>query len=421
MRINHFILKLTLFIFWSVISQASFAQENFLPGYVISSKGDTVKGLIDYRNWINNPEKIFFKTDVGSASVFKPIDIKEFKVLDEIYVSGIVEIEVSKTDTKKLDFNSSFQIETDTVFLQTMIRGEKSLYFFENSQGVRNFYIKRNSDFDLLKYKKYLIKQGQNTAVAENKKYVNQLSVYLNACASIQSELGKTEYKHKDLENLFNSYYECGASEIEFQKKREDINTEFGILTGLSLTSLNFKSESIAYLDETNFSKSLNFTAGVFIDIIFPRSNNKWSLNNELTIASYKVEGHHLDFDSESIYTNSFTEFNYTYLKMNNMIRYHYPYNAILVFINAGISNGFRVAGDDSRIAESMYYSVENTREYKALEDSRRLEQGLLVGLGTKFKNYSVEIRAERGNGMSKISSLKSSTSRLYCLLGYRF
>ena len=39
----------------------SLAQSNYQPGKVVTSSGDTLRGVIDYQAWTVNPETIFFK------------------------------------------------------------------------------------------------------------------------------------------------------------------------------------------------------------------------------------------------------------------------------------------------------------------------------------------------------------------------
>ena len=49
----------------------SFAQSNFQPGYLVNSKGDTVKGYVDYRERSLNPTDFRFKTtDDGEAKKY---------------------------------------------------------------------------------------------------------------------------------------------------------------------------------------------------------------------------------------------------------------------------------------------------------------------------------------------------------------
>ena len=45
------------------------AQNSFKPGYIVTLKGDTTKGLVNYSEWSKNPDQIIFKKDAASAAV----------------------------------------------------------------------------------------------------------------------------------------------------------------------------------------------------------------------------------------------------------------------------------------------------------------------------------------------------------------
>jgi len=91
-------------------------------------------------------------------------------------------------------------IETATTFLQTIIKGKKSLYFYRNKIGKDQFYIRQDSGYNLLVYKKYFKIQDGEKGIAANNKFLGQLSFYLQECPSIQSKLKSTVYTKKSLE-----------------------------------------------------------------------------------------------------------------------------------------------------------------------------------------------------------------------------
>ncbi|WP_421824882.1 hypothetical protein [Flagellimonas oceanensis] len=98
--------KIGLLLIGMLTFQLALSQGNYLPGYVIKKSTDTLYGYIDYRNWEQNPDKINFKTNTESNPIsFNPIDIIEFKVDGELYVSGIIKTEVSPTQTNRLNYN----------------------------------------------------------------------------------------------------------------------------------------------------------------------------------------------------------------------------------------------------------------------------------------------------------------------------
>ena len=402
--------------------QLAVSQENYIPGYVIKNNVDTLVGLVDYRDWKQNPSKVIFKTKIeNKPTIFTPTDITEFKVDGNIYVSGIIYTEVSPTQINKLVENPQVNLVVDTTFLQTLFRGKKSLYYFKNSDGKENFYIKQNTDFNLLVYKRYLKWKNGKRIIAENKKYLGQLAFYLNDCETINSELENTSYNQNSLVELFQNYYKCSSSNISFEQKEEKIHMEIGIVAGASMTSLKFHSDDFSYLVNTNHNSSTNPAGGLFLDLILPRNQNKWSIYNEFLFSTYQVIGSHEEYENENNYSVSTTEIGYSYIKIYNLVRFKYPINNLYLFLNGGISNGFSVSETNYRKEESKFYTTDRVVEELALSETRKYEQGFVFGTGIKYNRFSLELRYERGNGMSKYSALNSSTKRYYLLLGYRF
>lgn len=410
-------------VFFSIfLFQISLSQENYLSGYVINNNGDTLYGFIDYRNWEINPKEIKYKTEIDEIpAAFKPTDILEFRVHNEIYVSGIVNIEISQFQASRLEKDPQIHLKVDTTFLQTLFKGAKSLYFYKNSEGREYFYIKHDTVFELLIYKRFQEWEEYTRVMTENKKYLGQLTLYLNNCPTIQKKLESTTYTQKSLINLFQYYYDCSQTDISFQKEEEKIRAEIGVLAGVSFTSFKFNSTVFIDLNNTEYSLSTDFSGGLFLNLIFPRNNRKWSLNNELLFTTYKVKGRYEEIENENYYTITSTELGYSYLKLNNLVRYKYPIGRVFLFLNVGISNGFAISETNYKMVKSKFYETEEISEGLALEDTRKYEQSYIVGSGAQYKNFSIDFRYEKGNGMSKYSALNSRTNRYYCLVGFRF
>ncbi|MCS4434139.1 hypothetical protein [Aquiflexum gelatinilyticum] len=178
-----------LFSLLFILKNPVFAQSNFLSAKIVNAIGDTIQGEIDYRNWDKNPNKITFKSlDQKEILEFTPKDIQSFLVSDEVYLSARVETE--RIGNNQFDQSPTIETTLETVFLQTIIAGEKSLFLYKNEASRENFYIKDNGEYYLLKYKKYNKVQTVNGATrsytAENKFFLGQLGAYLNGCPDIQ-------------------------------------------------------------------------------------------------------------------------------------------------------------------------------------------------------------------------------------------
>lgn len=405
-----------------LLSKSCYSQKNYLPGYVVTLTGDTVHGHIDYRNWDKNPRIISFKPSAGDEIIQYPATgIKKFLVLDEMYESAIVRAESSPYQFDQLDFDKELKFRTDTIFLQALIEGEKSLYYYKDKNAKEHFYIKSGQELELLVYKKYLREEDGKDLIKKNQKYIDQLNLYFNECSSIREKVFASEYKKRSLEKLFSLYYQCTNKGVSFEKK-EKVVTEIGLLAGVSMTELRFVSATaqFVYLSAASYKKSVNFSGGFFFDAILARNQGKWSLNNELFLTSYKIKGRYDDYETEEKYTNHHLTIGYTYIKMNNMIRFKYPVGRQFVYINAGMSNGFAIKEINDRKRETKFYTTEKIEDIKVLDDTRLYEQGYILGLGTKIRKYSFEARFEKGNAMSEYRPLKGISKRYYLLFGFR-
>lgn len=421
LKLNEAKKNLFLIVFISVCYISS-AQKNYVTGYVIRGDKDTLHGLIDYRNWQNNPTQVHFKSQMDAKPVsFHPMDIIEFGTEGEIYTSAIVETEVTPLSVNKLDEGAALRIKKDTAFLQVLFRGNKELYYYNNKDGRENLYIMHNNKLVLLKYKKYLEDQNGKDVIMEYNEYVQQLSLYLDDCETIQSILSNTGYNRKNLYTLFQYYYKCTSSVPGFRRKQAKPFMEIGVVAGGSITSLKFKSKVFSKFVQTDYSISINPSVGIGFDLVFPKNQRKWSFNNEILYTSYSVTGKYTDYTNENNYTISTTEFAYRYLKLNTMIRYKHAVGNVFLFLNAGISNGMGISETNRNTEYKKFYTTESVEETDALEVTRKYEQGILLGAGARYNRYSFEFRGERGNGMSMNAALTSTTTRFHFLVGYKF
>jgi hypothetical protein len=407
-----------------IISLHAVGQENYLPGFIIKMNGDTATGFIDYRNWSVNPNSIYFKSEISSSRVkYNALSISAFAVADELYVSAIIITEVSPTKISDLEKTAELKFSTDTTFLQTLYNGKKSLYYYKNSYGKEQFYFKQGSLYELLIYKQYLKVKPEDgsKSVAENNRYIGQLSIYLNDCPTIQQKLSSAQYHKTSLANIFKYYYECTQSATEFQKDIEKITAKFGILGGMTLSTIKYTSSGYPYLENTDYNYSANPSIGISLNLIFPRNRNKWSLNNELIFSTFLVSGYCDEYKNPNEYRYTSTTIGNSHIKLNNMLRYKVPVKNLFLFFNAGISNGILINETNQMTQRSKYYSSERIVEGDAYGDIRKWEFGLNLGAGTAYKKFSFEFRYEYGNGNSEPKYLAMSTTRFYFLLGYYF
>ncbi len=389
------------------------SQVNFQPGYIINLNKDTIRGFVDYRNWEKNPTDVVFKIGINELPTqYRSIDITGFGIQDEHYMSAIVERESTLNSFSDGPYSAQLITQLDSTFLQTLIGGSKSLYYLKDENGIDQFYVHQDTVFTLLIFKKYLKIQNENKGSMENRTFIGQLIKYLQECDQIQDKLKDTKYKRTDLENLFVEYYKCTNSSIAFHKKEDKIIAQLGVWIGPSITSLQVNSES-NYLGSVDFSSSTMVAGGLTCDFILPRSQRKWSINTELIYTAYKTSGHYDDFYNPATIT-----FGYTYLKLNTMLRYRYPMGKFSTYANIGMSNGLAISEMNEKMDESMFHP---DTIGPAMPDPRGYEQGLVMGIGSSYNQFSFEIRYETANGFTSLQNVRTSTKRWYFLAGYQF
>lgn len=395
------------------------AQKNYQPGFVMQ-RGDTIRGLIDYRNWKANPDVILFKTDLNAESLqFAPFDIERFGVAGELYESARIQTDISfGSGHSAVESSGDVVLETVNAFIQTLISGEKSLYAYVNRVGKNQYYIKVDTTYDLLIFKKYTKFVDGRTGIFTNNTYLRQLASYFSACPSLMERISEVKYQQKSLEGIFVSYYGCQQSTVAFKKDEENTIVDLGVTVGIARTALVV--EGVTHLEKAGGYSSTNFIPGFYFEVIPARNQRRWSLYNEITYSAYEIAARYEEYQNENSYAVYNSTLGLSYLKMTTMVRLKRRFGLAQIFINAGITNGFAVAEKNFLEKKIKQFSDERVEQGLAIEDVRKYEQGYAFGVGSKFQRFSLEARFERGNGMSKYTRVKTATTRLHLFVGYR-
>lgn len=374
----------------STISQAH-ARPQFLPGYIVDLKHDTIHGLIEYEEWTSNPEFIRFKPSNYRTPVeYDPIDIVAFGVLGKEFNTAIVQKEISPFRDSELEKDSKLNLIQDTVFLQTLVGGTKSLHYLKEWDDRVQFYIKEDTTYTLLLHKIYIEYTQNIRKEYHNMRFVGQLTRYLWDQPELLDEIADTYYSRPDLEALFQNYLKLSGQKTAYVNKDSNFFGVFGLVAGASVTMLEVETD---YL-KAGFGPSTNFTGGVSLDLAMNGRFRNWTLYNELLYSSYQAKNTYPGY-----FPASWAKFDFKYLKINTMARFQPSF----FFLGAGISNGICID----------YYGSK--------DDYRMWEIGLVLGAGVKFKHLTMELREDIGDGMSPFVGAYTNTKRFQILVGYSF
>lgn len=119
----------------------SLAQHNYRNAYVVTLKGDTLKGYILYPGWFTNPSVIRFKSASGEKSVKLTVhDIGSF------YLQGIGNyqryvgvISMDNTSPEHMIDYRDTTYKIDTVFLRVLEKG-KNVVLYSYGDAIKDRY-----------------------------------------------------------------------------------------------------------------------------------------------------------------------------------------------------------------------------------------------------------------------------------------
>lgn len=414
-------ITICLFVFTTGCAIAQ--KQNFVPGYIVKNYFDTTRGFVNDQHWKFTPEKISFKSDAGSVTDYSSADITSFLVAGKLYESVLVDVETSPDKETELTTDPEFRLEKRKVFLGALIPGEKGLYYYQPENGKRNFYIKFNGKHQVLLYKSYVTpsagSEKSDPTIAHNNKFQEQLAVFLEECPSVTANLNEVAYTRKSLEKLVGQFFICTERPLPTEKLPTDkITPKFTALAGTSVSFLKFRSKTFPYLSEADFKPSLNFTAGLGLEI-FPSKDGKWSFVNELVYLYYNIEGDYVNDVSATRYESAHSEFFNQYVKLNTLFRLNVQKRKNLIFFNAGISNGYALSLKGTQKEYRRLADFEQYNDLEPYDKEQRYEIGVLAGAGLSHNRMTYQIRYESSNGFTVAPQLTSKVASIRFLVSY--
>jgi hypothetical protein len=185
------------------------SQTNYKEGYVITDAGDTLKGLIDYREWYYNPDKISFRPATGNSVMdITSATAREVTIAGgETYRRFEVAISMNSLRLEKITDTEHDSAVIKIVFLKQLQKGDPlNLYSYTDKLKMR-FYIldKKKSTPEELLLMKRLEDMHERTIYT----YLGQLGQYAVQYGVYTTDLGNkikyTEYNETGLKKIVSS------------------------------------------------------------------------------------------------------------------------------------------------------------------------------------------------------------------------
>jgi hypothetical protein len=218
-------MKYSILLLCFFLSFKLFAQKNFQPGYVVTWKGDTVRGFIDYKEWDNSPVHISFRsagTD-GDKKQYTASDIRSFEISGkEAYLGSVVKISLHPTKVSDLHGrDTSWKI--DTVFLKVIETGKLATLLSYVDKIKERFYIleegqQQPTELLIMEY----IREGSMSLVTESV-YKGQLQALMfnkNVTTDkLSQRIEDAAYEERDLKEIISLMNRAGGGEQAAKKK----------------------------------------------------------------------------------------------------------------------------------------------------------------------------------------------------------
>ncbi len=420
-----FLLILVNFFFLS----HSIAQKNFEPGYMVTLQKDTIKGLIENQNKYKIPDLFLFKDNSeAKTQIYYPGSVLAFSVGGNRFLSA--EIQTDQLIVEKQGTHNPDPM-LRKVFLLVLAEGNRNLYRYADKSGRGCFFIKGPDGYELLVYKEYMdtIYRENETAptsiLKKDKKYIGQLTVYLQDCPAIHKYLGTTAYNDKSLTSLYSKYYQkCGAQQSFYLKQKQKVKLSIGLLGGISFSSVQFETDDPMNIRKittrADYSVSKTPAFGIFTDLALPYNHGKWSMRVEALYNTVLSKGDVKITTAPDYYTIYHNTFEFSYIGTHLFIRYSQPVGKIQLFANAGLRYNIQISGGHTMIVENHFYDNISSGSSNQTMETTKSEKGIAAGLGIGYNRFSLEARYNFSNGFTNYTAFGSKLKQINVLLGFR-
>lgn len=268
-----------------------------------------------------------------------------------------------------------------------------------------------------LDYKKYrrddYSRGATRTNLAENKRYVGQLTNYLK-CDGMVDKINKTPYEESAIIKLFMAYNKCASVTTDEVKPRQNAFVEWGPVAGVAMASVKFSGhDNFDYLVKSEFEKSLGPSFGLFVDVKLLRGKGS-RVTNDFMYTSFDITGVGHGGGNGFVTYETNSHFNFHYIKTHHAFQW-----ALLdqgrFYLSGGFSFGVAVKHEAS-VKVKYETGITDDRDF----DVANAEMGVVVGAGSNFERFGVDVRYEWSNGISEYRGLNGPVQRGYVLLKYR-
>ncbi len=417
---------LLLLFCYAMPGPRAYAQENLQDGYIVSVQGDTVRGRIDYSDWVATPSRIDFQDGkTGLRSSFGLTQLLGFGVHQEVYRRYDVHIAPYSQDPAVVTASSWNGNPYDTVvFLRLVTSGRLTLYYYRDLLDVTYFFFQRQGKMpEQLVIRNRVIRASAKTDVLTDALYQYQLADLVATCSLVAERPVKVAYEENALRKLIDTYNGCGKE--DGGRKRGLVR--LGIIPMIGYLHSAVKPGGNTDAAHAGFPAYNGPTGGVGV-LIQPARGRLSRLGGGHKRVALLVDGLYDHFSVSSgkfqkdFYETYSGKMEFDEVKIDLQLRYMYPLGGdYRPFVGVGFSNSLIInnnstqklfdASNSQTIRQPLFGSTESIRTYRP---------GGFVTLGVLWGRLSVEGRFERTAGLTNLPGVTTPVTNFSVLAGFR-
>lgn len=378
------------------------AQSNYKPGLVVKTPGDTLRGFIDYQEWISNPTSVSFKPtlDQKDEQELTPLNCKYFEVDTEAYQSYQGRVSADRIELNKI----TSQIDTSKIvvaaFLKVLLTGDRVTLLRLTDNIKARFFLqdKQEKIIQELGFRRYYDVNKAN-AIVNSKAFMGQFWVIASkhgvATLKLKNTLEQAEYNTNDLSAI------CKIINNTTEEPKHSTNKTYRFLLGAgfnhSVTSVE-GAHPLAHPDTKNKSSiAPKFVIGA--DRFFNPNVKRLIMRAEIAFTQTDQE-----MTRKTDFTDAHEAFKQNIISFSPQIIYNF-YNKenFKVFTGSGLSANM------ASYKMVSYYLLDN------------FWFALPVRIGLTFKNYELSAIYSPPYNISKFTDFTFVTRTAQVQLNYLF
>jgi hypothetical protein len=394
-----------LAILIATISHLSASAQDYRPGFVIKSNGDSIPGFVEYKSTEAVYYACFFKPNLQSAETrYSTKEIIAYGFInDKRYEAEMLADEVT------------------TAFLECLVAGPISLYRYNSV-----FYAKKyDGPFTELPIpQKTLIANelGQRILMKVDNKYRGLLNSMLYDC---KINANRVKYAEVAFAALVHKYNRCkGATSISYKNNKSMAHVNMQILVGEDFSHIKIDGENPGI-----YKFSYAPTAGIGFDFSSPRLNDKTFFGIEISYVKKVYQG----YDEQVTNLGTIKRDDYvthaSFLKIPFGVRYNFRKEIATPYFRLGLVEYINLTHSAYFLREAESGTTVSTF-YNKYDLKFKNMFGICLSLGyqrtvsDKFKGF-IELRGERNRGdigyMGYAVTPKATMLNFAVLAGLRF